>query len=463
MTQEEKVNDTLAYNRRQWEAFQDVTDFVGQERERAVMEKVLGYALREDKTEQRFVTGVNCMESTARTEMAAAKQLWNKEGGIECIHAIQSFVPGETTPEQAHALGVALARKLWGSRFQVVVATHLDREHLHNHFVINSVSFVDGKRFYYGQKAYDQMRIMSDELCREAGLSVIRNPSRGRKPNPKEYAELGIKAPESNAARIRQDVDEAILGSATLDEFFEILKRKGYSFRTGNLKYFTLRAPGAARSTRLDKRYGDAYSIRGIIYRISGQPGPIPENRRSAKRKIRMRGKLPHSRLRGLYLYYCYTLGVFPKKKRTVFADQQAVKKLRMISGQTRLLLSNRIDTLEQLTEYQQRVQKKIDPLTKERKNLFNRCRYLSGEELAACQRQIDEVNREIEKLRQEVKMCRYIRKRTQPVLQPVRPIPETDEEPETAPSTEPAKKETLEETQNQNQNTRSDQYGRIY
>ena len=76
---------------------------------------------------------------------------------------------GEVTPEQAHALGVALARRLWGDRFQVIVATHLDRAHLHNHFIINSVSFADGKRFYYGQHAYDQMRILSDELCRRRG------------------------------------------------------------------------------------------------------------------------------------------------------------------------------------------------------------------------------------------------------------------------------------------------------
>ena len=236
VTQDEKVT-AGPYSQQQLESFWDVTDFDGQSKEKATLERLLGYALREDKTEQRYVSGVNCLETSARTEMIAAKRRWDKEGGIECIHAIQAFAPGEVTPEQAHALGVALAQRLWGDRFQVIVATHLDRAHLHNHFIINSVSFADGKRFYYGQHAYDQMRILSDELCREAGLSVIRSPSRGRRPNPKVYAELGLPSPISNAQRIRQDVDEAVQASATLEEFFEILSRKGYAFRDGNLKY----------------------------------------------------------------------------------------------------------------------------------------------------------------------------------------------------------------------------------
>lgn len=443
VTQEQKVTVQNPYNRKQLESFQDVTDFFGQTEEKTLMERLLGYTLREDKTEQRFVSGVNCLETSARTEMIAAKRQWDKEGGIECIHAIQAFAPGEVTPEQAHALGVALARRLWGNRFQVIIATHLDRAHLHNHFIINAVSFADGKRFHYGQHAYDQMRILSDELCREAGLSVIRSPSRGRRPNPKVYAELGLPPPVSNAQRIRQDVDEAVQASATLDEFFEILSRKGYAFRGGNLKYFTIRAPGAERFTRLDKRYGDAYSLDGIVRRISGQPGLVRLDHRPPPRKVRFRGTLPRSRLRGMYLYYCYVIGVFPQKKAYVPTDPAALKKVRMLSRQTRLLLSNHIDTLDQLTAYRDGVQQKIDIFAERRKQLYNRRRYLTGEELAACQKNIEELTTQIDKLRQEVKLCRYIRKRTQTVLQPDRPH-SNPEGPE-AGAAEPAKKEKQE------------------
>ncbi len=100
----------------------------------------------------------------------------------------------------------------------------------------------------------------------------------------------------------------------------------------GNLKYFTIRAPGAERFTRLDKRYGDAYSLDGIVRRISGQPGLVRLDHRPPPRKVRFRGALPRSRLRGMYLYYCYVIGIFPQKKAYVPTDPAALKKVRMLS-----------------------------------------------------------------------------------------------------------------------------------
>ena len=109
---------------------------------------VMDYATQDYKTErQHYVSGINCAPEIARDEMQMVKQQYGKEGGIIAFHGYQSFAPGEVTPEQAHEIGVELARRLWGDRFQIVVATHLDREHIHNHFVLNSVSFVDGKKY----------------------------------------------------------------------------------------------------------------------------------------------------------------------------------------------------------------------------------------------------------------------------------------------------------------------------
>ena len=110
------------------------------------MVDVMEYATNKDKTEQRyFVTGVNCDPTTARDEMMIAKAQWNDESEIVCYHGFQSFKHGEVTPEQAHEVGVKLAQKMWGDRFQVIVATHLNTDCLHNHFVVNSVSFTDGE------------------------------------------------------------------------------------------------------------------------------------------------------------------------------------------------------------------------------------------------------------------------------------------------------------------------------
>ena len=144
----------------------------------AALWDVMAYATRPSATEQKyFVSGINCVPEIARQQMTLTKKRYGKEGGIVAYHAYQSFAPGEVTPEQAHAIGKELARRLWGSRFEIVVATHLDKEHIHCHFVINSVSFREGKRYNDCKTTYREFREISDRICREQGLSVIKNPA----------------------------------------------------------------------------------------------------------------------------------------------------------------------------------------------------------------------------------------------------------------------------------------------
>ncbi len=121
--------------------------------------------------------------------MLSVKRGYEKDGGIIAWHGYQSFKPGETTPEVAHEIGVKLAREVFGKRFQVVVATHLDKGHLHNHIVLNSVSFADGKRYCRSEKDYYQLKSTSDRLCAEYGLSVIKDAKRSK---AKHYAEWNV-------------------------------------------------------------------------------------------------------------------------------------------------------------------------------------------------------------------------------------------------------------------------------
>ena len=142
---------------------------------------VIRYAVNSEKTQEtgsedgaplhRFVSGINCSPATARDEMLAVKKRFGKEDGTVAYHGYQSFAPGEATPELAHEIGVKLATRLWGDRYQVIVATHLDKEnHLHNHFVLNTVSFADGIKYHRTRKDYHEMQAVSDALCREYGL-----------------------------------------------------------------------------------------------------------------------------------------------------------------------------------------------------------------------------------------------------------------------------------------------------
>lgn len=147
---------------------------------------VVDYAIDDYKTERTlFVSGVNTTPDTAKEKMMQTITQFNKTDGITAFHAIQSFKPGEATPELAHSIGLKLAEEMWGDRFEVVVTTHLNKHHVHNHFVINSVSFIDGKKYYDNKSNYKLIRSISDRLCHEHGLSVITNP----KNRGKHYAE----------------------------------------------------------------------------------------------------------------------------------------------------------------------------------------------------------------------------------------------------------------------------------
>ena len=135
---------------------------------------VLMYATNADKTEKQFyVTGINCKVENAAKEMEFVKIINGKTDGILAFHGEQSFKDGEVTPELAHEIGVRLANEMWGDRFQVVVTTHLNTDHIHNHFVLNSVSFKDGKKYYSNRENTALLRKTSDELCEEYGLSVL--------------------------------------------------------------------------------------------------------------------------------------------------------------------------------------------------------------------------------------------------------------------------------------------------
>ena len=162
------------------------------------LESVLKYATQKEKTGvsvddegtpviKQLVSGVKCTPEIAFQEMRAVKKHFGKEGGTLAYHGYQSFAPGECTPEEAHEIGKQLIKELYGDEYQVVIATHLDKKnHLHNHFVINTVSRIDGIKFHRTAEDYKQMQEVSDRICREHGLSVIKGP-KGRGKNYGEW------------------------------------------------------------------------------------------------------------------------------------------------------------------------------------------------------------------------------------------------------------------------------------
>ena len=286
---------------------------------------VIRYAIDQEKTtlpeeipyRQRLVSGVNCNPATARQEMLAVKRRFGKEDGVVAYHGYQSFAPGECSPELAHELGLKLACQLWGERYQVLVATHLDKEnHLHSHFVINTVSFVDGKKFHRTGQDYRAMREASDTLCREYGLSIIETPQPGKS---KHYAEHRAEQQGKPTWRslIKRDVDAALRQSMTERQFFHALQQMGYEVKVG--ADISVRPKGKERFFRLGRNLGENYTPAGIRRRLLEQNRPEREYL-PQPRKVKFHGQMKPARkatgFRALYYHYCYLLGIFPRNKR---------------------------------------------------------------------------------------------------------------------------------------------------
>lgn len=398
---------------------------------REALEDVIAYAGREAATNQRqLVTGVNCTAGTARSEMIAVKKRFRKEDGTIAYHGYQSFREGEVTPEQAHRIGIQLAEELWGERYQVLVATHVDKEsHIHSHFVINTVSFVDGRKFYRSNEDYTRMREVSDRLCREYGLSVVRRPE-GRRENYSAWSAEKNGKP-TNRSLIRADIDRAIAASLTTAEFFQTLADMGYELKLTaesgkTLQRPSLRPQGAARFYRFD-RLGEEYTLDAIESRILERirrQELFPEDEQRQYRKYRTEHP-PHTKAKGiaaLYYYYCYELHIllrFPASvPRLSAAVRQDLRKLDRLDEQTRFLAENQIETYADLDKYREYADNEITALTAERTGFRNKLKRTlrTGDAIAVeeVKQQIAGVSGEIRKLQESLKICDSVRQRAE-------------------------------------------------
>lgn len=384
------------------------------------LQNALDYTQAENKTEHQFyVTGINCDPTIACEQMRRTKLQFQKTDGILAFHGYQAFAPGETDPETAHAIGVKLAHELWGDRFEVIISTHLDKQHLHNHFVLNSVSFLDGKRYYDNKATYALLRKVSDRLCREYSLSVIENPVHGK---ARHYAEWQADQEGKPTWRglIREDVDRAITESMTFSQFIAILREQGYEVKTG-VKYMAARPPGKERFVRL-KTLGDDYTEEDIKQRILHNRNPRrlgtlaePPPKRSVLRGHKNpRAVKKLTGLRALYFHYLYRMGILPKQhasyKRTHFLLREDIRHMDALIAQTCFLCKHRIETTEQLSDYQSRLQQKMADLYTDRQSLHNRKRRCGDDQQKAGYReQIAGITKELSRLRKEVKLCTVI------------------------------------------------------
>lgn len=378
-------------------------------------DNVIDYITNKDKTDnKKYVTGINCMADIAFKEMSISKQQFNKTGGILGFHAYQSFKGCEVTADEAHEIGIRLAEELWGNKFQVVVTTHTNTKNVHNHFVINSVSFVDGKKYYDNKTNYAIMRKVSDNICKEYELQTLEEKS--------YYKNISNKYARSSKYldSVRTDIDYAISQANNYNEFTKILTKMGYELEHSSNKMSIRKFP-YKRYVRVERTFGEEYSKESILFRIKHTVSfkvPFPEvhtltgkYRRKNKTSIRHKQKIKG--LRALYLYYCYLLKVFPKQKyppKYSKAMKEEIKKMDDYSNSARFLAKYNITTLAEIKEYKFSAINKIVELKGLRENLWRKHKRIKiFEEGQLICSEIQKLATKIDELNRNIKLCNFI------------------------------------------------------
>ena len=298
------------------------------------LNKLLNYTQNNDKTEhQLYVSGFNCIPQNAYEIMMETKTRWRKpvkDGNILAYHIIQSFAPGEATPDQVHQIGCEFVQRFLADRFECTVSTHLDRGHLHNHIVVNSVSYADGRMFRSDFNTYYKgIRETSDELCRENRLSVIETDGKG-----KSYDEWlsGQTGKPTIRGMVRKDVEQAIAAADSFDGFITELQNMGYTVKYGpRVEHMAVRHKDAQRNIRIDRldpRFSET-ALREYYRQLHRMPTEMQQEYRQENapakpkwqptelqptvRRARYLGKLPRrypkvSGFMACYYHYCALL-----------------------------------------------------------------------------------------------------------------------------------------------------------
>ncbi len=412
---------------------------------------VFSYDTNPIKTNNKqFVTAINCKKEIALEQMILTKKQFNKEDKYIAWHGYQSFKPDEVTPELCHEIGVKLARQIWGCglpvatsdcdskqkhrpsrqarpRFQVIVSTHLDKEHLHNHFCFNSVSFLDGKKYNYSKTEMQKLRNVSDELCKEYGLSVIETDNKSKAPSRILYFPEKSNEP-TKYNLMRTAIDEAIKISPAPKEFVRIMRKKGYIVNVNpKRKYATISSVNDSRNTRL-KTLGENYDWSNIVEQINTQDGfalfpAYQEFNRGSKtkyikpQKYTFKGSFATVKkvtgLKALYLYYCYRLGYLPKKKQHKPLSpemKQVWRKIDKISNQVRLISKYALDNTNDIQNLISNNKEQIILITNQRNQIYNTLRRCKNtDKISNLKVERDCCSSKLKKLRNEMKTANTI------------------------------------------------------
>lgn len=386
---------------------------------------VIEYAANEIKTEKSvYVTGINCSEGSAAKDFNETRLRLNSKGTRVCFHGYQSFAEGEVDAKTAHEIGVELARRLWKDRFQVLVATHCNTGCYHNHFVINAVSYADGKKFDNNGEDYRRMREESDRLCREYGLSVIERP----RDNGMNYAEWKAEQDGVPTLRssIRAAIDLAIKCSVNKQQFAKMMDEMGFIIDESG-KHAKIKHVGTDRFVRF-RSLGEGYSIEEIIRRIHANKEPaifkLPEQ--DDPRSVFEGEDEPVAIMSYIPLYRSYNRALKQAKERPInnfriyYLVRQDFSAKRLYEDSLDLLVDHNLKTGQDVINYKAEAMKQIDEYMRLRNDMRNALKRAerAGDLVEAdkARYNIGAYSRELSKLRREVTTCDEVLERSRHV-----------------------------------------------
>jgi hypothetical protein len=388
------------------------------------LQNVINYGKNGEKTEHGIlVSSVNCSVDTTYEEMALTKKFFHKEGKTLGYHIIQSFKGNEVSPEKANQIGKELAEELWGDKYQVVICTHKNKQNVHNHIILNSVSFIDGKKYHNSNAEIAFMKDASDRLCFKYGLSIVDTPKADKE---KEFRQKNIdyfNRRDEKMQKIITDIDEIIKSVKKYSDFKLILKAKGYENIKDSGKYLTMKTPYFKRNVRIDRAFGEKYSVQGIKERIyypkeNDYIVPFANYQKKYYKKVYTGPKIDKEKYKWNIFYRWYVqalfwLGILPAKVQVQELTPEYYKQKRknnMIFEELNFLARHKFESINDVKDYKENLEKQLPELKGMREDLWGKYHRTTNEEdKATIKNEINELTEKIDTIQAHKNACNRI------------------------------------------------------
>ena len=386
------------------------------------LEAVINYAKNGDKTEKGIlVSGINCLPDTAYFQMMLTKKNFHKEDGRLGYHIIQSFNGKEVSPEKCNSIGVELAQSLFGDKYQVLVCTHIDKENVHNHIVLNSVSFIDGSKYHNSNAELAFIRETNDDLCKKYGLSVIESKKAKKETDIARSRTNNYNRNSGKMELIKNDIDEAIKNARKYQDFVDMLAYKGYYLKKSN-NIISISTPYFNRNIRLSRAFGQDYTFENIKDRIYYRNYQFKEDKVYKVKLydgIKINSELlKTSSFYRLYVHFLYILGKLPPKIHYEERTQEyykEIEKFNKLCDELNMISDYNLTSIEDVQNLRTKYLEEISPLKAQKEEymkLYNKTK--NSADKTILEAKINILSQDIDRLNSKIQTCRRIITKTE-------------------------------------------------